>query len=144
MKRARPLLTPGLVLLSFLLLYPACEKTVEEDVIKPVEMMVGQKSAAAVQAALSNVQTVREALMRYPATSPSNRYPGEAQIYDYGTLRGVLAGQNLPADMADLMWDPAYGIVYRSDGHTFTFEVRALSGERETITATPEGVTRSP
>jgi len=111
-------------------------------VIKPVEMMVGQKSAAAVQAALSNVQTVREALMRYPAISPSNRYPGDTQIYDYGTLREVLANENLPPDMADLMWDPAYGVVYSSDGYTFTFAVRALSGERETITATPGGVTK--
>jgi hypothetical protein len=114
---------------------------IEEDVIKPVEMMVGQKSAAAAQVALSNVQMVRAALMRYPAASPSNEFPGDMDIYDYSTLRQVLADANLPPDMTELMWDTAYGITYRSDGYTFTFETRALSGE--TITATPGGVTKN-
>ena len=104
-------------------------------------MMVGQKSVAAAQAALSNVQMVRAALMRYPAASPSNEFPGDMDIYDYSTLRQVLADTNLPPDMTELMWDTAHGITYRSDGYTFTFEARALSGE--TITATPGGVTKN-
>ena len=132
-----------LISLSFLLVFSACEKTMEEDVIKPIEMMVGQKSAAAVLVAVSNVNNVRAALMRYPAVSPSNEYPGDMDIYDYRTLRQVLTDANLPPDMAELMWDPAHGINYRSDGTTFTFEVRALSGDQEIITATPGGVSKN-
>ena len=143
MNRLKPCFTVFILPISFLLVFAACERTIEEDVIKPIEMMVGQKSAAAAQVAVSNVNNVRAALMRYPAVSPSNEYPGDMDLYDYSTLREILADANLPADMTELMWDPAYGIVYRSDGYTFTFEVRALSGEREILTATPNGVTKN-
>ena len=142
MYRFKLYLTAALLPLSFLLVFSGCEKTIDEDVIKPIEMMVGQKSAAAAQVAVSNVNNVRAALMRYPAVSPSNEYPGDMDLYDYSTLREILADANLPADMTELMWDPAYGIIYRSDGYTFTFEVRALSGDRETITATVNGVSK--
>ncbi|MDF1525630.1 MAG: hypothetical protein RRA15_01185 [bacterium] len=143
MCRYKQYLTLTLLPLAFFLVFSGCEKTIEEDVIKPIEMMVGQKSAAANQVAVSNVNNVRAALMRYPALSPSNEYPGDMDLYDYSTLRAILANANLPADMTELMWDPAYGIIYRSDGSTFTFEVRALSGDRETITATVNGVTKN-
>ncbi|MCJ7500157.1 hypothetical protein MUP29_07860 [bacterium] len=142
MYRFKLYLTFTLLPLSFLLVFSGCEKTIEEDVIKPIEMMVGQKSAAAAQVAVSNVNNVRAALMRYPAVSPANEYPDDMDLYDYSTLREILADANLPADMTELMWDPAHGISYRSDGYTFTFEVRALSGDRETITATVNGVSK--
>jgi len=115
----------------------------EEEVIKPIEMMVGQKSAAAAEAAITNVRTVRAALMRYPAISASNEYPGDMDIYDYRSLREVLADENLPPDMAELLWDPAFGVTYRSDGYTFTFEVKAISADGGIITATPGGVTKN-
>jgi len=127
----------------FLLLFSGCEKAVEEEVIKPIEMMYGQKNIATAEAAISNVRTVRAALMRYPALSESNEYPGEMEMFNYDSLREVLVDENLPPDMTELMWDPSFGFTYRSDGYTFTFEVRALSGEREIITATPGGVTKS-
>ncbi len=142
MSRIKSYLIFILVSFSFLLLFSACERTMEEEVIKPIEMMVGQKSVATALAAESNVRTVRAALMRYPATSPTNQYPGDMDIYDYRTLREVLADENLPPDMADLMWDAGFGITYRSDGYTFTFEVRAISGDGEIITATPNGITK--
>ena len=132
-----------LVPLAFFLVFSACQRTVEEEVIKPVQSMYGQKDAAAGQTAISNVRTVRAALMRYPAVSPSNQYPGDMEIYDYESLREVLADEYLPPDMGELMWDPAYGISYRSDGYTFTFEVRALDREGTVITATPSGVTKN-
>ena len=128
--------------LTFLLVFPSCQRTVEEEVIKPVEMMVEQKAAATAETAVLNVRTVRAALMRYPAVSPSNQYPGEMEIFSYDSLRGVLADENLPPDMSELMWDPAYGVTYRSDGYTFTFEVKAISADGEIITATPGGVTK--
>jgi hypothetical protein len=143
MNRFKCYLIFTLIPFSFLLLFSGCEKTVEEDVIKPIEMMYGQKSVATALAAESNVRTVRAALLRYPATSPTNQYPGDMDIYDYRTLREVLVDENLPPDMTELMWDPAFGVTYRSDGYTFTFEVRALSGDSEIITATPGGVTRN-
>jgi len=132
-----------LVSFSFLLLFSACERTMEEEVIKPIEMMYGQKNVATALAAESNVRTVRAALLRYPATSPTNQYPGDMDIYDYRTLRDVLPDENLPPDMAELMWDPASGVTYRSDGYTFTFEVKALSADGGIITATPGGVTKN-
>jgi len=128
---------------SFFLLFSSCERTVEEEVIKPVESMYGQKNIATAEAAISNVRTVRAALMRHPALSAFNEYPGEMEIFDYDSLRKVLVDENLPPDMSELMWDPGYGINYRSDGYTFTFEVKALSGDSEIITATPGGVTKS-
>ncbi len=143
MNRFKQYLTFSLLPFSFLLIFPACERTIEEEVIKPIEMMYGQKNVATALAAESNVRTVRAALMRYPATSPTNKYPGDMDIYDYRTLREVLADENLPPDMTELMWDTGFGINYRSDGYTFTFEVRALTAGRETITATPNGVTKS-
>ena len=127
--------------LTLLFLFPACEKTIDEEVIKPVEMMVGQKGKAASLAAVANAQNVRSALMRYPAISPSNEYPGDMDIYDYDTLRQTLSDAGLPQNMAELMWDPAHGINYRSDGTSFNLEVKALSGE--TIVATPGGVTKN-
>ncbi len=130
-------------LFSIFIIIPACEKTVEEEVIKPIEMMYGQKNVATALAAESNVRTVRAALLRYPTTSPTNHYPGDMDIYDYRTLRDVLPDENLPSDMAELMWDPAFGVTYRSDGYTFTFEVRALSADGEIITATPGGIMKS-
>jgi hypothetical protein len=142
-EKLKPYISFTLLSLSIFLLLTGCEKTMEEDVIKPIEMMVRQKSAAAAQVAVSNVNNVRAALMRYPAVSPSNEYPEDMDLYDYSTLREILADANLPADMTELMWDPAHGITYRSDGYSFTFEVRALSGDRETITATVNGVTKN-
>ena len=124
MGKLKPFLSFFLVPLSFLLFFTGCEKTVEEDIIQPVEMMVGQKSKAANLAAETNVQTVRAALQRYPSTSPTNQYPGDMDISDYDTLRELLAGENLPDSMDELMWDPAYEVRYESDGYTFTFEVR--------------------
>ena len=143
MNRIRSYLTLSLLPLTFFLIFSGCEKTVEEEVIKPIEMMYGQKNVATVLAAESNVRTVRAALLRYPTTSPTNQDPGDMDIYDYRTLRDVLPDENLPPDMAELMWDSAFGVTYRSDGYTFTFEVRALSADGEIITATPGGITKS-
>ena len=143
MSRIKSYLIFILVSFSFLLLFSACERTMEEEVIKPIEMMYGQKNVATALAAESNVRTVRAALLRYPATSPTNQYPGDMDIYDYRTLRDVLPDENLPPDMAELMWDPASGVTYRSDGYTFTFEVKALSADGGIITATPGGVTKN-
>jgi len=144
MRRFKNFFALSVLSFSFFLVLPSCQNAVEEDVIKPVETMYGQKGVAADLAAFTNVQTVRAALMRYPATHPSGRYPGDMDIYDYPSLRETLPEANLPGDMAELMWDPAYGIRYRSDGSSFTFEAKALSGEREVLTATPGGVTKSP
>jgi len=143
MKRSKLYFAMSLLTISFLLIFSACEKMVEDEVIKPIESMYGQKSVATSQAALSNVQTVRAALMRYPAVSSSNEYPGEMEIFDYASLRDVLADENLPPDMAELMWDPGFGITYISDGYSFTLTVKALSTEQETITATPKGITKN-
>jgi hypothetical protein len=143
MRRFSTLIAVSILSFSFFLILPSCDRTVEEEVIKPVELMYGQKNVAADQAAATNVQTVRAALMRYPATSPSGQYPGDMDIYDYGSLRETLSDANLPQNIAELMWDPAYGITYRSDGSTFTFEVRALTKDREIISATPGGITKN-
>jgi hypothetical protein len=80
-------------------------------------------------------------LLRYQAISPGGEFPGDTDIFDYATLKQTLAEAGLPQDMSELMWDPAYGVVYRSDGSSFALEVRALSGE--TITATEGGVTKN-
>ena len=141
MTRMKSYLIFFLLPLTFSIFFSACEKKIEEDIIQPVEMMVGQKGKAASLAATTNVQTVRAALIRYPAVSGTSEYPGDMDIYDYETLRGLLVDENLPTSIGELMWDPGYGVRYQSDGHTFTFEVRALSGE--TITATPEGITKN-
>jgi hypothetical protein len=143
MSRFRSYLTLSLVPLTFFLISSSCQRTVEEEVIKPIESIYGQKNVVTAETAVSNVRTVRAALMRYPALSPSNEYPGEMQIFNYDSLREVLVDENLPPDMNELMWDPGFGITYRSDGYTFTFEVKALHGEGEIITATPKGVTKN-
>jgi hypothetical protein len=129
------------LLLIFSLLL-GCEKTVDEDVVQPIESMYGQKDAAAMEAAVANVQMVRSALMRYPAVSMENEYPRDTQIYDYDSLREILVSANLPTSMADLMWDPAFGINYSSDGLSFSFQVRAMTKNNAVITATERGVKR--
>jgi hypothetical protein len=117
-----------------------CERTIEEEVVQPIEAIYGQKSAASLEAAVANVRIVRSALMRYPATSSDNLYPDDMVITGYDSLREILTDENLPVDMGELLWDPSYGIRYMSDGYGFTFEVHALSGGK-VITATPRGVT---
>jgi hypothetical protein len=131
------IITPMLVMLA--ILSSGCERTIEEEVVQPIEAIYGQKNVASLETALSNVRTVRSALMRYPATSSENLYPEDMKIIGYDSLRQVLTDENLPADMSELMWDPSYGISYLSDGYTFKFKVRALGGEK-VITATPNGV----
>lgn len=130
----------ALFFLAFAVLISGCERTVEEEVVQPIEAIYSRKGAASLEAAAANVRMVRASLMRYPATSPDNLYPTDTVIVDYESLREVLTDANLPPDMAQLMWDPFHGIRYMSDGYTFTFEVRALSGSRA-ITATPNGLT---
>jgi hypothetical protein len=139
-KRAGLFVSILLIMMSFTW---GCERTIEEEVIRPLEAIYEQKGAASLETAVSNVRMVRAALMRYPATSPENLYPGDMEIYDYESLRKILPDENLPADMAELFWDPSYGITYLSDGYSFTLEVRALTKKREIITATPGGVTES-
>jgi hypothetical protein len=118
-----------------------CEKTVEEEAIKPVQRMVEQEDAAAREAAVSNVRQVRAALMRYPITSANNEYPHNSEVYSYDTLREALASEGLPTDIAALMWDPAFGIEYSSDGLSFSLTVMALTKKMEVITGTEKGVT---
>ncbi|MDF1535809.1 MAG: hypothetical protein P1S46_04810 [bacterium] len=91
--RTTILLCAGLVMVC---LPCGCERTVEEEVIRPIERMYDQKDAAALEAAVSNVRQVRAALMRYPVTSADNEYPNDAQVYSYDTLREVLAPESLP------------------------------------------------
>lgn len=141
MTRIKPYLIFFLLPLTFSIFFSACEKKIEEEIIQPVEMMVSQKGKAASLAAVTNVQTVRAALLRFPANSPTSQYPGDMDIYDYAALRELLVDENLPSEMAELMWDPAYGVRYQSDGYTFTFKVRTFSGE--TITATPGGISKN-
>lgn len=117
-----------------------CEKTAEE-VIKPVQQMNAQREAAALETAVSNARQARAALMRYPLTSANNEYPGVSEVYSYDTLRDALSSENLPPEMEALMWDPAFGIEYSSDGLSFSLSVRALTGNMEVITATQKGVT---
>jgi hypothetical protein len=118
----------------------ACERTVEEELIKPVERMVEQRDDAVLEAAVANVRQIRSGLMRYPAVSADNEYPSDIHVFNYDTLRETLSSENLPPNMADLMWDPAFGMNYSSDGLSFTFQVRALTKESELITATTRGV----
>jgi len=127
-------------MLLILSLSLGCEKTIEEEVIQPIESMYGQKDAAALEAAVANVQMIRSALMRYPVISAENEYPRDTQVYDYDSLREILVSANLPTDMADLMWDPASGINYSSDGLFFSFQVRAMTKNNEVITAAANGV----
>jgi hypothetical protein len=125
----------GLVLLA------GCGDAVEKEVVQPVENMLEGRDRATLEAASANVRTIRMALMRYPTTSPDDLFPSNGDIFDYESLREVLAGTNLPEDMADLKWDESYGIEYDSDGYQFRFSVKAGTRDRETITATPAGVT---
>ncbi len=129
------------MLLIILSLPLGCEKMIEEEVIQPVERMYDQKDAAVLEAAVANVRQVRSALMRYPVVSADNEYPKDTQVYDYDSLREILATESLPLDMADLMWDPASGIVYSSDGVSFSLQVRAMTKKSELITATARSVT---
>jgi len=129
----------ALFLLVLAVLASGCERTVGEEAVGPIEGIYSRKGAASLEAAAANARMVRASLMRYPATSPDNLYPPDTAIVDYDSLREVLTDANLPADMGQLMWDPFYGIRYTSDGYTFTFEVRALSGDKA-IFATPDGV----
>jgi len=143
MNRSKLYFAMSLLTISFLLIFSACEKTIEEEVIKPIEAMYGQKGVAATLAAETNVRSVRAALMRYPVVSPSNQYPSEMAIFDYGSLREVLVDENLPSEMTELMWDAGFGITYTSDGHSFTFQIKALTTGGETITATPKGIKKN-
>ena len=127
------------LLMILMVFVPACERTVEEEVIAPLESLVEQKSAASLETSVINVRTVRAALMRFPVNSPENLYPDDRDVFDYESLRYTLTDENLPPDMSELMWDSSYGVVYHSDGYTFTFEVRAL-GNGGIISATPGGV----
>ncbi len=128
-------------LLTILSLPLGCEKTIEEEVIQPIESMYDQKDVAVLEAAVANVRQVRSALMRYPVNSVDNEYPRDTQLYDYDSLREILVSESLPPDMADLMWDPASGINYSSDGISFSLQVRAMTKKNELITATARGVT---
>ena len=117
-----------------------CEDAVEKEVIKPVEDMFKGRERAVLETAVANVRGVRMTLMRYPATSPDDLYPTDAEIFDYESLREVLSDANLPVDMAEVKWDPDSGIDYSSDGYTFTVSTRALTVNGESITATIRGV----
>ena len=126
-------------LMILIVFVPACGRTIEEEVISPLGSLVEQKTAASMETSVINVRTVRAALMRFPVNSPDNLYPDDRDVFDYESLRNTLTDENLPPDMSKLMWDPSYGVVYSSDGYTFTFEVRAF-GNDGIITATPGGV----
>lgn len=133
--------TVFLIFLLVILSLPlGCEKTIDEEVIKPVENMYSQKDEVILKAAVANVQQVRSTLMMYAAGSADSGYPKGSQVYDYNSLREILPPESLPANMADLKWDPASGINYSSDGASFTLQVRAMTGKKEAITATESGV----
>lgn len=117
-----------------------CGKTMDEDVVQPVKSMYNQKDATALKTAAANVRQVRSALMIYAANSANSEYPSDTDVYDYQSLGEILPSANLPQDIAGLMWDPADGIKYSSDGVSFTFKVRALTKKSEIITATVAGV----
>ncbi|NOY87162.1 MAG: hypothetical protein GXP52_07680 [Deltaproteobacteria bacterium] len=117
-----------------------CEKTMDEDVVQPVKSMYNQKDTTMLKTAVANVRQVRSALMMYAAGSADSEYPKDTQVYDYDSLRKILASKSLPPDMADLMWDPAPGINYSSDGASFSLQVRALTKKNEIITATASSV----
>ena len=127
-----------LIILTFPL---GCEKTIDEEMIKPVENMYSQKDEVVLKTAIANVQQVRSALMMYAAGSVDSEYPRDTQLYDYSSLREMLASESLPANMADLKWDPVSGINYSYDGASFSLQVRAMTKNKELITATASGVT---
>ena len=131
------------IIMLAVFLVPSCERTIEEEIVKPIEAIHGQKKSASLEVAVSNVRIVRAALMRYPVTSGENLFPRDMELYNYDSMRKILPDESLPPDMTELMWDSAYGIVYISDGYTFTFEVRATTEEGPTITATQSGVTEN-
>ena len=101
--------TAGFLIL--VLLFPAsCNKAheaVDESLVKPVEQAQVVKQQALLDTALANARMAREALMRYPVTSPDNKYPTSMDVYDYASLRAAL-NTGLPESMEDLMWDPAW------------------------------------
>ena len=118
MKIFKTVLLGTLLIILFLPL--GCEKMIEEEVIQPIESMYDQKVVAVLQTAVANVRQVRSALMRYAVGSVDNEYPRDTQVYDYDSLREILASESLPPDMADLMWNPASGFNYSSDGASFS------------------------
>lgn len=128
------------ILLMTVLTPLGCRKAADEAVVEPIAQAQTLKEQAALDTALANGRTVRDALMRYPASAPDSKYPTDTEVYDYPSLRRTLGG-TLPSGMEALMWDPAVGISYRSDGYTFTLEVRALTRKGETITITEHEVT---
>ena len=99
-----------LALLIIPLLSLGCEKTIDEEIVKPIEGMHNQKDQFTLKAAVANVQQVRSTLMMYAAGSADSGYPRDSQVYDYRSLRDILPPESLPANMADLKWDPASGI----------------------------------
>jgi len=138
MRKLKPIFLCTLLLILSLPL--GCEKTIDEEVLKPIEGMHNQKDEVVLKAAVANAQQVRGALMIYAAVSAGSGYPGDTQVYDYSSLREILSSESLPQKMADLKWDPASGFEYSSDGASFAFRIRAMTGKKETITATESGV----
>ncbi len=127
-------------LLIIPLLSLGCEKTIDEEIVKPIEGMHNQKDQITLKAAVANVQQVRSTLMMYAAGSANSGYSKDSQVYDYRSLRETLPPESLPVNMADLKWDPASGIEYSSDGDSFSLQVRAMTARKEAITATESGV----
>jgi hypothetical protein len=117
-----------------------CERTVYEEVIRPVERMVEQKDETILETAVAKVKQLRSGLRRYPAISTHNVYLNDTQVFNYDTLRKALTSENLPLNMGDLMWDPAFGIHNSSEGLSFAFQVSALTKKSKLITATERGV----
>ena len=130
----------GLALVVLAAVAVGCERTIEQEVVQPIEAMAARKDKASLQTATSNLRQVRMALMRYAVQSSDNRYPTDSEILDFDTLRDALASEGLPSDMAELKWDPGFGITYISDGYSFHLEVRALTSDMRLITATENGV----
>ena len=133
---------PAFLITMFLILsLPlGCEKTIDEEIVKPIEGMHNQKDETTLKAAVANAQHVRSSLLMYAVNSADNEYPRETEVYDYGSLREILASASLPQNMADLKWNPASGIQYSSDGASFSLQVTAMTVRKEVITATESGV----
>ena len=117
-----------------------CERTIDEEIVKPIEGMHNQKDEVTLKAAVANAQHVRSSMLMYAANSADSGYPVDTEVYDYSSLKEVLVSASLPADMADLKWNPASGIQYSSDGSSFSLQVTAMTARKETITATENGV----
>ncbi len=139
MRKFKTVFLCSLFIILFLPL--GCGKTIDEEVIQPVERMYNQKEEVVLKTAVANARQVRSALMMYASGSVDNEYPRDTEVYNYDSLREILASANLPQDMADLKWDPASGINYFSDGASFTLQVVAMTRKKEVVTATASGVT---